>query len=71
MYSAFINPDHISPLAATIPAMFAKSSMVFSTVLFFYSNKPIRENFIHSNWSANDDDDIEKNNGLELNGIYI
>lgn len=48
MWSAFVNPDHISPLGSTIPAMFAKSSMVWSTILFVYSNKPIREKFLNT-----------------------
>ena len=41
MYSAFINSHHISPMAATLPAMFAKSSLAWSTVLFIHSNKEI------------------------------
>ena len=42
MYSAFINPDHISPFGSTLPAMFAKSSLAWSTILFIYSSSNIR-----------------------------
>ena len=42
MYSAFINSSHISPLIATLPAMFAKSSFVWSTLFFMFSNNQIR-----------------------------
>lgn len=45
MYSAFIDPSDISPLASTLPAMFAKSSMVWSTILFIYSNDYIKIKF--------------------------
>ena len=43
--------------------------MVWSTALFFYSNKPIRETFIHTNWSV-DDEAIGKDN-IKLNGKKI
>ena len=42
MYSAFISPNHITPLDSTLPAMFAKSSLAWSTILFIYSNKKIK-----------------------------
>jgi hypothetical protein len=41
MYSAFVNSDHISPIGATLPAMFAKSSLAWSTILFIHSNQEI------------------------------
>lgn len=41
MYSAFINPDHITPLRATLPAMFAKSSFILSSMFYVCSNKEI------------------------------
>lgn len=43
MYSALINPDDITPLFSTLPAMFAKSSMIWSTLLYLISNKHIKE----------------------------
>jgi hypothetical protein len=42
LYSAFINPDHITPFGSTLPAIFAKSSMVWSTIFFIISNKNIK-----------------------------
>lgn len=45
MYSAFVDPSHISPLGATIPAMFAKSSMIWGTILYLFSNSKIRSKF--------------------------
>lgn len=42
MYSAFVDPTNISPLGATLPAMFAKSSMVWGTMLYLYTNTRIR-----------------------------
>jgi hypothetical protein len=57
---------HISPLGSTIPAIFAKSSMVWSTALFFYSNKPIREAFVNKKWSS--DDEVIGKDKIELKG---
>lgn len=42
MYSALIDPNDISPMGSTVPAMFAKSSFVWSTILFIYSNSEIK-----------------------------
>lgn len=63
MYSAFIDADGISPLGSTIPAMFAKSSMVWSTILFVYSNKPIRNKFLNNISSSDDDDTVKPRTG--------
>ena len=43
MYSAFIDPNDISTMVSTIPSMFAKSSFVWSTILFIYSNSEIKK----------------------------
>lgn len=40
-YSAFISTD-LPPIAGTLPAMFAKSSLVWTSVLYIFSNKQIR-----------------------------
>lgn len=42
LYSAFINADRISPLVTTLPALFAKSSMLWPSMLFMFSNSKIR-----------------------------
>ena len=41
MYAAFISADHLSPLASTLPSMFAKSSFVWGTLLYMTTNKEI------------------------------
>ncbi len=41
MISAFIDPDIISPMAASLPAIFAKTSMMWSTIFYVFSNKQI------------------------------
>ena len=40
--------------------------MVWSTALFFYSNKPIREAFLNKKWSV--DDEVIGKDKLELKG---
>ena len=45
MYSAFVNPDHITPFVSTIPALLAKSSMLWSSIFFIYTNKDLRKKF--------------------------
>lgn len=52
MYSPFINSDHISPLYSTIPAMFAKSSFVWSTIMFIFSNNQIKSKINKSLFSS-------------------
>ena len=42
MYIAFVDEIGLGPMAETLPAMFAKSSMVWSTIFYIYSNKDIR-----------------------------
>lgn len=42
LYSAFLNPDHIPPVASTVAAIFAKSSTVWSTLFFIFFNKNIK-----------------------------
>jgi len=42
MISAFIDPDLISPMGSLLPALFAKTSMVWSTVFYIMSNKQIK-----------------------------
>ena len=42
MYIAFVDEIGLGPMAETLPAMFAKSSMVWSTIFYIYSNKDIK-----------------------------
>ena len=42
MYIAFIDKDGLGPTLETLPAMFAKSSMVWSTCFYLFSNKQFR-----------------------------
>ena len=43
MISALINPNLISPLGSTLPSIFAKTSMVWSTILYLFSNKQVKD----------------------------
>nr|QVK45896.1 G protein-coupled receptor [Proales similis] len=42
LYVAFIDA-HLPPMYGTLPAMFAKSCMVWTSVLYIFSNKQLRE----------------------------
>lgn len=42
MVSAFYDPHFFSPLGTIIPAIFAKTSMVWSTIFYIMSNKQIK-----------------------------
>ncbi|RNA30626.1 melanopsin [Brachionus plicatilis] len=42
MYTAFINPSGVSPLVATLPSLFAKSSMLWPSVLYIFSSPNIK-----------------------------
>lgn len=46
LYSAFVNPDHITPVGSTLPAIFAKSSTVWSTIFYIFSNKNIKSKML-------------------------
>ena len=39
MYSAFVNENSVSPLAATVPAFFAKSSLLWPSILNLMAHK--------------------------------
>ena len=45
MWTSFVNEHTIGPLAASIPAMFAKSSMLWSSLLYIFSNQQIKKQF--------------------------
>jgi hypothetical protein len=42
MISAFVGSDIIPPMGALLPAIFAKTSMVWSTLFYIFSNKQIK-----------------------------
>lgn len=67
MYSAFIDPKDISPLGATIPAMFAKSSMVWGTILYLYSNSKIRAKFNATLFTKEAPTETSNRNSSKLN----
>ena len=41
-YAAFLGHD-LAPMAGTLPAMFAKSAFLWSSVIYIYSNRQVRE----------------------------
>ena len=41
MYRVF-SDENISPMTGTIPAMFAKSTLLWTSLLYIYSNRKIR-----------------------------
>jgi len=66
MISAFANPDLISPMGALLPAIFAKSSMLTSSIFYILSNHKIRYRFLRL---ATSEEYLENNpnrNHLEL-----
>ena len=38
----FLKIDHITPFISTLPALLAKSSVVWSTLLYMFTNKTIK-----------------------------
>lgn len=58
MYSAFINPNDVTPLQSILPAMFAKSSTVLSSIFYILSNRPVLDKIVV---------DSELNRGNDLN----
>ena len=46
LYRSFIGND-LSPLLGTLPAMFAKSTLVWSSIFYSYSNKHIRNKLFY------------------------
>lgn len=42
MYSAFISDKPLPPLYGTVPAIFAKSSMLWTSLVYLLTNKSIR-----------------------------
>lgn len=69
LYSAFINPEDISPLCSTLPALFAKSSMVWSTIFYIFSNKEITKRFKNDffNRTSTNSEMIQLNKNINKN----
>ncbi len=42
LISAFIDPNLVTPMGSLLPALFAKTSMVWSTIFYIMSNKQIK-----------------------------
>ncbi len=42
----FFFSDHITPIISTLPALFAKSSVVWSTLLYMFTNKTIKSKIL-------------------------
>ncbi len=42
MYSAFVNSNQLTPLWSTFPAMFAKSSFIWGTLLYMTTNNEFK-----------------------------
>ncbi len=43
MWSSLIDPGHVTPLASTLPAFIAKSSMLWSSLFFIFSNQKVKK----------------------------
>jgi hypothetical protein len=46
LYRAFINGNEVSPLAATIPALFAKLSLAWPAIFCLIGNKDVRNKLL-------------------------
>ena len=52
-YSSFINNKSIDPLFTTLPAVFAKSSMLWVPAYYFFSNKNLTKSLCGFEWKKN------------------
>jgi len=61
--------DHITPVGSTLPAVFAKSSTVWSTVFYIFSNKNIKSKMSFNRSSEKNAHSIKynKRSGLTFN----
>lgn len=46
MWSALVDAKHIPPVAATLPAVFAKSSMLWSPMFFIFTNQGVKKKMV-------------------------
>ena len=66
LYSAFVNPSHITPLGSTLSAIFAKSSLFLSSMFYIFSNKNFKSK-INSNFKSISD----RNSNFEMQPIIV
>ena len=71
MWSAFVNPEDISPLGSTLPAMFAKSSMVWGTILYLRTNSRIRTKFNSNLFIKENESNSSMNRKSNFNNFLI
>ena len=71
MYIAFIDAHGLSPMSETIPAMFAKSSMVWSTIYYLYTNEQFRSKISFKLFSRMQPSLSEVKNSTQINLTYI
>ncbi len=58
MNSAFINVINTTPLQSALPSMFAKSSLVTSSIFYIFSNKRILDKITNYKKDQNEQKDI-------------
>jgi hypothetical protein len=42
MYSTFVDPNHIGPMAATLPSIFAKTWLLWPSLVYRYKNQNLK-----------------------------
>ena len=62
LYTALISSNGVEEFLATLPAMFAKSSLLWPTVLFIFSNKSIRKKLIYLRFSSSSQNNTTTSN---------
>jgi len=66
------NIDHITPFISTLPALLAKSSVVWSTLLYMFTNKTIKSKVLESfNFSKFKKTKNISNISIEVNKLFI
>ncbi len=74
MYVAFIDAHGLSAMSETLPAMFAKSSMVWSTIYYLYTNEQFRSKIsfkLFSRMQPSRPGISEVKNSTQLNLTYM
>ena len=74
MYIAFVDEIGLGPMAETLPAMFAKSSMVWRTIYYLYTNEQFRSKIslkLFSRLQPSQPSMSEVNNSTQINLTFI